>query len=110
MKTRLEASIRAAIAEAQRQAEVEGRDVVIVTIFPAAAEPKSFDGTWKADFLEHLRAGRTVRHAAELAGVSARHAYRCRREDPQLAAAWSAAKDRDGTSQRSHRGRGSVGS
>ena len=91
MKTRLEASIRAAIAEAQRQAEVEGRDVVVIALAPAASpptRPEGFDRPWKAEFLNHLRQGRTVVQAAELAGVTARHAYRCRKEDPAFARAW----------------------
>ena len=109
LRSELLESIRVTLAEAQRQADATGREVVLVAVAPAT-EPSPFDRPWKADFLEHLRAGRAVRIAAELAGVSARHAYRCRSEDARFAAAWSAARICRGTSQRSHRAGGRVAS
>ena len=111
MRAELVESIRAAIEEAQRQADATGREVVLIAVTPAAVpELKTFDRTWKAEFLEHLRAGRAVKIAAELSGISPRHVYRCRREDPRFAAAWSAAKMSRVTSQRSHRARNSLAS
>lgn len=92
MRSELVDSIRAAIEEAQHQADAAGREVVVIAVAPAAEEPEGFNRPWKDEFLEELRRGRTVRHAAELAGVSPRHVYRSRKEDPRFSRAWKAAK------------------
>lgn len=43
---------------------------------------------WKWLFLEALREQPNVSRAAELAGITRRHAYRVRDADPDFAAAW----------------------
>lgn len=91
MRAELVESIRAAINEAQRQADAAGREVVIIAVAPAlrsVEKPDEFNRPWKEEFLEELRRGRTVRHAAELAGVSARHVYRCKKLDSRFAEKW----------------------
>lgn len=52
------------------------------------AENLQFDRSWKKRFIEWRKAGRTVTEAAELAGVSKRHACRCRLSDREFGKAW----------------------
>lgn len=55
-------------------------------------DESSFDRPWKALFLDWLRHGLTVEKAAELAGVTRRHAYRCRRSDEAFRRGWNLAR------------------
>lgn len=73
--------------ELARRRVAEGEAVVLVV--PVGAKPESeADPSWKAEFLNWRRKGRTVKIAAELAGVSERHAYRAYKEDPDFAREW----------------------
>ena len=58
----------------------------------AEEETKQLDKEWKRDFLEGLRRGRTVKAAAELSGVTRRHARRCYHKDLKFAEAWDEIK------------------
>ena len=71
--------------------EVSGERYLLIAVpLGASKPPLQFDRPWKASFLQWLRKGRPVAQAAELAGVSRRHADRCRGSDKEFAAAWAA--------------------
>ena len=54
---------------------------------------RQLDAPWKCEFVEWLRSGRSVTQAAELAGITPRHAWRSRKTDGVLSRAWAVARE-----------------
>ena len=64
---------------------------VVVFVLPMVDERRP-ERPWKETFLEWLRLGRTVKVASELAGVTRRHAYRCKQTDKTFRKEWEAVR------------------
>ena len=65
----------------------------LVLVVPIRGEEAHFDLPWKKTFIEWLLKGRSVRRAAELSGVSSRHAYRHKESDEVFRNAWELARE-----------------
>lgn len=66
----------------------DGRFLVVVLPLSDEEEPSEFDRPWKSAFLRWLSHGLTIQQAADLSGISRKHAYNSRGVDASFREAW----------------------